>query len=481
MATGARTAPTGPQLRVSQVWLGEMMAERVFPLPTDVTLGGHEGVTFVVGDIGLPPAFHLFRATQRGYLLTLGQGMGGELSLGGRTQKVADVVAGGGVLDRAEGAAGAFKAVPVQPGDWGVIHLDGVGEHVMFFQFVAPEPSIAGRSSRGDELLIPAFAFAIVLAALFVSLRWWNFWPDGSGLDLKNSDALLNIVVNRPPPPPPPTPPEKAKADSQLAQAGVEDSQEKTKPVSSEGEEGKAGGKGDRPRERDQNPGDTAPPDPTHAKVMQTGVLVHASKLRMVGSAMPSDRLGNALSRLKGDNNGGGAGYGHGIGTGVGDGEGTGTLTKSNGKGVGGGGTAHADVVTQGKIDSGGTRPPKGVAGGSPHETQVKISTGTAEGDFDGLTRDQVYKAVLARQPAIRACYEKELQRNPNLSGAITLTWHINPDGSVKGAKVKSSTMGNAAVESCMVRRIMDIKFPASADGRDTTVGSFPFVFAGSK
>ena len=36
--------------------------------------------------------------------------------------------------------------------------------------------------------------------------------------------------------------------------------------------------------------------------------------------------------------------------------------------------------------------------------------------------------------------------------------------------------LGNAAVESCLMRRVKDLKFPSSADGRDTDV-MFPFVF----
>jgi hypothetical protein len=193
---------------------------------------------------------------------------------------------------------------------------------------------------------------------------------------------------------------------------------------------------------------------------------------------MPSDRLGNALSRLTGPNNGGGAGYGEGKGTGVGAGEGTGTLTRSNGNGVGGGGTAHADVVTQGKIDTGGTRAARGTPGGAPlGEKKVAVAIGEGEGDFDGLTKDQVMKVIMARRTMFQACFEKELQRLPNLAGTVQVAWRIEAGGAVTMSKLKTSTMGNAAVESCLVRRVKDLKFPASADGRDTNV-NFPFVFA---
>jgi hypothetical protein len=474
MAT-PQAEPRGPYLRVSQVWDGEMQAEKVFTLPESVVLGRSKEVTFVVADLGLPADFHLFRTTPRGYLLTLGQGMGGEVCLGGQSRAVSEIVAGGGGADGPAGSAGSFRAVPVQPGDWGVIHLDGVGEHVIFFQFVPPDPSIAGRNRRGDELLLPAFVFAAAIGLIFVSLQWLSLFDDDPGSLFSQNDGLTNILVTRPPPALP-----EPKAEP-TPQAGVDDGDEKARPASAEGAEGKSGGEGDKPRERTPDPGDTAPVDDTRAKVRQTGVLVHSAKLRQVGAAMPSDRLGNALSRLKGPENGGGAGYGKGKGTGVGEGEGTGTLTRATGNGPGGGGTAHADVVTQGKIDSGGTRPPKGIAGGSPKEAEVKIAAGTPEGDWGGLTKDQVYKAVMAHQGALRACYESALQRAPKLSGTVTLSWQITPAGAVKGARVKTSSMQNAAVESCLVRRINEIKFPASADGQLTVVGSFPFAFSGGR
>jgi len=86
-------------------------------------------------------------------------------------------------------------------------------------------------------------------------------------------------------------------------------------------------------------------------------------------------------------------------------------------------------------------------------------------------------KVILARRTMFQACFEKELQRLPNLSGTITVSWKIDAGGVVTVSKLKSSTMGNAAVESCLVRRVKDLKFPSSADGRPTDV-RFPFVFA---
>jgi hypothetical protein len=460
--------PTAPRLRVSQVWRDEVMDEKIFAIPQDVTLGAEKGTTFVGADIGLPPHFHLFRHGEQGYVLTLFAGMGGEISLGGRTFAVADVVASGNGSD----SVGAFRAVPVAPGDWGVLHLDRHGDHVVFFQFVAAEAPLPRPPMLNDELLLPAFIFALALHALFITSNVYFARNPPGQLAFQQTDALAGILVQRPEPPPPP---EKTQAQPQ---AGIETAETKEPPASAEGSEGKSGGEGKKPRERDEDPGDTAPVADVRAKVRQRGLLMHSDKLAAIGSAMPSDRLGTALSRLKGPQNGGGAGYGTGKGTGVGVGEGTGTLTRSNGNGVGGGGTAHADVVTQGKIDTGGTRAARGTPGGAPlGEKKVAVAIGEGEGDFDGLTKDQVMKVIMARRTMFQACFEKELQRLPNLAGTVQVAWRIEAGGAVTMSKLKTSTMGNAAVESCLVRRVKDLKFPASADGRDTNV-NFPFVFA---
>ncbi len=459
--------PTAPRLRVSQVWRGEVMDEKIFIIPQNVSLSAQKGTTFVAADIGLPPSFQLFRHGERGYVLTLFAGMGGEIHLDGHSHTVAEVVASG-----SGNAAGAFRAVPVAPGDWGVLHLDHAGDHVMFFQFVAAEAPLPRSRVLDDELLLPAYIFSMALHMLFLTSNWYFAGNPPGQLAFQQTDALAGILVRRPEEPPKP---EKLQAQPQ---AGIETAEEKAPPASAEGSEGKSGGQGKKPRERDEDPGDTAPVSEVHAKVRQRGLLVHSDKLAAIGSAMPSDRLGTALSRLKGPNNGGGAGYGGGKGTGVGAGEGTGTLTRSTGNGVGGGGSAHADVVTQGKIDSGGTRAARGTPGGAPlGEKKVAVAIGQGEGDFDGLTRDQVMKVIMARRTMFQACFEKELQRLPNLSGSITVAWHIEAGGAVSVSKMKGSTMGNAAVESCLVRRVKDLKFPASADGRDTNV-NFPFVFA---
>jgi TonB family protein len=80
----------------------------------------------------------------------------------------------------------------------------------------------------------------------------------------------------------------------------------------------------------------------------------------------------------------------------------------------------------------------------------------------------------MAHQGAMRACYEMEATRNPNLHGDVKVAWQIQPDGSVSTASVASSQLGNPRVEGCLVRQVKAWHFPQAESPSDVT---FPFKF----
>ena len=86
-----------------------------------------------------------------------------------------------------------------------------------------------------------------------------------------------------------------------------------------------------------------------------------------------------------------------------------------------------------------------------------------------------ILRVVNARSRAITYCYEKELARNPELGGKVTLAWVIGLDGKVIKTYVEKSTLKNGTVESCMVRSVKRWKF-TKPDGGMCQV-NFPFVF----
>jgi outer membrane biosynthesis protein TonB len=95
-----------------------------------------------------------------------------------------------------------------------------------------------------------------------------------------------------------------------------------------------------------------------------------------------------------------------------------------------------------------------------------------------GALDKSLIDAVIKRHMnQIRYCYQRELNRDPNLGGKIVVKFVIAKDGSVSKASTKSSTMGSSAVESCINSRFMRFKFPEPKGGGIVIV-SYPFIFA---
>src|SRR5690349_2444783 len=107
---------TTMQLHAALIWGGEPIADVVLAKPGPITIGPVADATFTVPDLGLPEEFAIVRPGERGYMLTMGNAMGGTISVGGVRKRVTDLV-----------GEAPFAATPVGAGDWGVVDLDGAG------------------------------------------------------------------------------------------------------------------------------------------------------------------------------------------------------------------------------------------------------------------------------------------------------------------------------------------------------------------
>jgi outer membrane biosynthesis protein TonB len=162
-------------------------------------------------------------------------------------------------------------------------------------------------------------------------------------------------------------------------------------------------------------------------------------------------------------------------------------------QGVGGVGVASADSLRgiksggsgSGRVaDAGSLRGGAGIAGGETGkgagERTVKGAIKTEAPAVDGeLDPNMVAKEVKSRLGAIKACYERALKRNPNLSGKVVIHWTITQAGTVSGVDVEQDTLGDAEVASCIKALVARWRFPAPAGGSVDV--SFPFVFQSSQ
>jgi hypothetical protein len=467
LSTSAAAQPvTGsPQLRVSYIWRDEVMDDAVLTEPAPVTLGGTDKATFTTPPLGLPDNFAILRPGARGYVLTLGKGMGGRVRIGGEEMQVAQFVERGGAS--AEGVAGDFRAAPVSSGDWGVIHLDKSGTNSVFFQFVPAERPLPPATSD-REALKPALAFAIILHAILLAVTY-SFKDDGNSLVFPGRRGLLtDYFVKRPPPPEPPKKPptpklEKKKKKKKVAAAPKSNATKRKK--------GRSGGKGKKRATK------LAKKRPLLARAPDRGLTSKKSR-QVLDDLLKKDPLGDIRLPGKRTTRGDpGKGRGRGIGVGNDKRFGYGTRGDAKGKGRGGAGTSHADAKTSGKpLGTGKVRKGPSGTGGKGLAMRGVVRTGSASGSFGGLTRSEIDRVVKRRRGLIRACYQKVLNHSKIGGGKVVVTFRISGAGRVTSARIRSSGVRNSSVHDCMLSRIRRLRFPSK--GGAGALVNYPFIFS---
>ncbi len=461
-------------LRVAAVWGTTVVALRTLNHGQSFRLGEDKLAEIPIPD-GIQMSAMPLQASQGGWMLDAQGARAGMLMLRGRSEDPATV-----------GQTG--MPVPVMPGDYGLIQY---GQFAIFFQYTAQPVKIGGF--RGPELMV---LLAIMSSATFhggiVGLLRTLMTPGplAKPVELSSTEenatrfALQRADLEVPPPPAPGTDPNPG--GSGVKDPGAKDKKDQGGGQKIKGPEGKLGMNG---HEKDTKvPGD---PKPTTHLGGLSEVLDGETGKEIQSTLKSINTVADALGGLKSENivlgggpgtslKGGGSGGG---GTGAGVAFGAGTLQTGWGQGKGGGfgggsgGPGGKGTGGNGNGGSGGgtgNGNGNGSGNGGPGEAKVAVApgAGTSKG---GLSAEQIRRVVVAHTGALRACYESEAQKNPGLKGGVTVQWSIDAGGSVGGASVAGSTLGNPRVEGCVVRQVKSWHFPA-ADA-PTTVAGYPFKF----
>lgn len=144
--------------------------------------------------------------------------------------------------------------------------------------------------------------------------------------------------------------------------------------------------------------------------------------------------------------------------------------------GAGGEGTATygiAGVSTKGR---GGGVSGYGTGGLGAKSRATVVPGGEGESFSGSIDREAIRRVIRENQRQIQACYEKTLNKNPNLYGKVILEWVIVGNGRVSSARVSSSSLKNSEVEQCILSRLKTWKFPEPPPDQEAVV-SFPFLF----
>ncbi len=157
-------------------------------------------------------------------------------------------------------------------------------------------------------------------------------------------------------------------------------------------------------------------------------------------------------------------------------GEGLGTDLKN--VGAGGKGTSTIGISGVGSKGRGGGANSYGGNNGLGDKGEVAIVNieGNTNDFVSTIDKEAIRRIIRSNRNAIKSCYDKELTRNPTLSGKIVLQWQITNGGKMINSKVKSNDMSTNTLGPCIMNRLRVLQFPDPGPVEIAEV-AFPFVF----
>lgn len=156
-------------------------------------------------------------------------------------------------------------------------------------------------------------------------------------------------------------------------------------------------------------------------------------------------------------------------------GEGIGTKIKEGASGKGESIVGISGVGTKGR----GTGPTGYGTGGIGKKGSVDIEVdGDGAGFVGTIDKEAIRRVIRNHIREIRSCYERALQRQPDLYGKVVFSWVIAEKGRVQSARVISNELGNAEVANCIKSKLQTWTFPDPPPNTLAEVDSYPFVFA---
>lgn len=452
-------------LRVALVWNGTVVQEKTFTRMSDpvVTIGENEKNLFIVPAGGIPDAFAMFERLKDGsYVVRYTDKVEGSLTLDDEDYDLEDLddenkASKTESVSTEDGSASVFQA-DIKGGDWGIIHLTETNQ--IFFQLideviVAPRRGIIGAVTGLTAVLAGFIAFSGIVHAVFLIAAFLSYDPEAELNPLFAEDRFVEFLVDD-------------VEDPMEEEEEVDEPEEDTTGKKAGGEEGKFGDE------------DSEIPESKIPKI--DGEMVDEIDVKNIGvnKALSSDLLGSGpLKNIFGDQQGfdskmqvamSGEGGELVVGRGAGG-------MGMRGTGKGGGGEGFGRVGGLGKVDTGGGKGMGGKIGKKKKKkVGIKVTKGAPKvGDF--CDKNNIRRVVGAKTNAIKYCFEKELQKNPKLSGKIIAQWNVGLDGAVMSASIASSTMKNSTVEGCITRVVKRMRFQKPNGG--ICVINYPFIFSG--
>lgn len=461
-ADGPVTGPMG--IDVAMRWGNEIHTANFYPRPVPVTIGQN-------GAFALPPdvmggkelAVLVEPQGTADFALRLDTpGMTGAIWVDGQRHDIEDVRAGRTPLKS--------PLVPVTAKTRAVVHF---GDFTFELARAAMPPALMGGGwKRENSLLLLCFLVsgAMLLGPLIAGFYSPDFRDHGKltmAEQLKEREAELIEIENKVEPEKKEEEDKAEKPEDKKPETPVQAPQPKQEAQAVKQEEKKI----DQLKDLKGEQREEAKKDLVASKI--------ASETAKVDDALKELNAAPASRLFQIDDSGGAAANANAVVTA----DATGELSKDLGgaavpgakKAIGGDATEKRVAEGLGKDNDIGSRK---VDVEAHEKAQKVIRVGSSGGDAEGELPKSVIKAYIAtKMGAIKACYQKGLQSNPDLSGKVKVAFLIQPTGQVFGAKIDDSSINNSAVEECIMNNVKAWHFPPAKGGGSTKV-MYPFIFS---
>jgi outer membrane biosynthesis protein TonB len=462
-AAAPRQAQPGPAykpkiLRIGIIQGGRIVEERLVRKRENITIGQSAKNMFVVPSEALPRNWLLFEVRGNRYVAHFSDGMDARIAVGNEIISLAQLRQTGKIQKH-----GASWTMPLDERSRGKITL---ADMTILFQFVTPPPqqprpqlpaSVRGSvTSQIDWFFTTIAAISFLLHLIFIIYLRNVDWPRRPDIEAI-PDRFVQMVVK---------PREEKKVEAKKV--------DETKPDEKKEEKKK----GDEKKPKHELT------EEEKAKLAEEKARADAERRARLAEKVNQSALLKMLT-AKGAN----GSMADVLGKGDVDRDqekafqGVGNIGVANANdqlhGIRGGGNGTGRVASVGGLrgSAGIANSNTGQAGAEKKVTAVVKSEAPAvDGDLDPA---MVAKEVRSRLGAVKACYERALKRNPNLSGKIVIHWTITQAGTVSGVDVEQDTLGDAEVASCIKQLVARWRFPAPSGG--SVEVSFPFAFTASQ
>lgn len=451
-------------LRIGIIQGGRIVEERLVRKRENITIGQSAKNLFVVPSDALPRTWLLFEATPKGYIAQFADGMDARIAVGNEIISLSQLKQTGKIKKH-----GHSWPMLLDERSRGKVT---VGEMTVLFQFVTPPPpqprpqlpaSVRGSMTSNLDWFFTSITalsfFAHLGMALYLRSVDWPRRPDIEEIP----DRFVQMVVKKPEP--------KKEEEKKVDETKEEKKDEKKVEAKKAAPTKEAAPK----RELTEAEKAKMAEDRARAEAERRARLQDAVKntgiLKLLGAKADGEgSIADVLGKGDVDRDQEKAF------------EGVGGLTVATGgdnlrgvkTGTGGSGKVASISGLRGGSDIAGAS--TGQVGERKIAGIVKQEAPSVDGELDP---NIVAKEVRSRIGAVKACYERALKRNPNLSGKVVVHWTITAAGTVSSVDIEQDTLGDNEVSSCIKSLVARWRFPAPSGGAVEV--SFPFLFQSSQ